>query len=174
MQFHIVPMTAAYANTILAWTYDGPYSFYDYHKSASHLLDSAKWGRSIFAVLNEAGQLVGELTLGFLDPSGEWLSQAAVDAGELQDCVLWIGFGMRPDLTGRGLGLSFVQACSTFAVDFARQHCNYTGEYIGLNVYQFNQRAVKVYERAGFETYWEGSRIIDGVEFITQRMRKKI
>ena len=174
MQFHITPMTHEQARAILAWTYDGPYSIYNYYKSTSHLLDPARWGKTLFAVLDENSQLAGELTVGFLTPSGEWTSQAAVEAGQIEGCTLWIGFGMRPALTGQGLGLAFVETCSAFAAVFARKRYHYAGDYIGLNVYQFNQRAIKVYERAGFQKYFEGSRIIEGREIKTQWMRKKI
>ena len=47
-----------------------------------------------------------------------------------------IGLGLRPDLTGRGRGGAFLE--------------NYSFEKIELDVASFNQRAVKVYERAGF------------------------
>jgi len=56
-----------------------------------------------------------------------------------------IGLGLRPDLTGRGLGLAFVGA----GMDFARQSFS-PGRFL-LSVALFNQRARRVYEKAGFE-----------------------
>lgn len=58
--------------------------------------------------------------------------------------VVEIGLAMRPDLTGRGLGLSFVQA----GLDFARHR--YAPTRFTLDVATFNVRAQRVYERAGF------------------------
>lgn len=55
-----------------------------------------------------------------------------------------IGLGLRPDLTGRGLGESFVRACLRFA-SAALGAQRYT-----LAVAALNRRAITVYERAGF------------------------
>ena len=53
---------------------------------------------------------------------------------------------MRPDLTGRGLGEEFVHA----GLRFAREV--YSPPAFRLTVAAFNRRAIRVYERAGFET----------------------
>jgi ribosomal-protein-alanine N-acetyltransferase len=58
--------------------------------------------------------------------------------------VIEIGLAMRPDLTGRGLGLSFVEA----GLNFARHR--YAPTRFTLDVATFNVRAQRVYERAGF------------------------
>jgi ribosomal-protein-alanine N-acetyltransferase len=55
------------------------------------------------------------------------------------------GLGQRPDLVGRGLGLEFFRA----GLDFARER--YRPRRVYLHVAEFNERARKVYERAGFE-----------------------
>jgi len=172
--YQIVPMTADLAQQVVTWKYDGPYAFYDYCNEADHILDTSEWGKTLFAVLDESGQLCGEVSFGFLDPADEWVAQEDMDAGRLENCILWIGFGLRPDLTGQGQGLAFVNACVAFAVQFARVQYHYLGEYIGLGVYQFNQRAIKVYERAGFEKFYEGCVVEGGNELKAQRMRKRI
>ena len=56
-----------------------------------------------------------------------------------------IGLGLRPDLAGVGLGLSFVEAAVRYATD------ELAAAEITLNVAAFNERAIKVYRRAGFE-----------------------
>jgi len=55
-----------------------------------------------------------------------------------------IGVGLRPDLTGRGLGLPFVRA----GLELARRRCH--PQTFSLYVATFNRRAITVYERAGF------------------------
>jgi ribosomal-protein-alanine N-acetyltransferase len=55
-----------------------------------------------------------------------------------------LGLGLRPDLTGRGLGASFIAA----GLEFGRER--FAPERFVLSVATFNERAIKVYERAGF------------------------
>ena len=56
-----------------------------------------------------------------------------------------IGLGMRPNITGNGFGLQFVNAGLAFSKE------KYGCKYITLSVATFNERAIKVYKRAGFE-----------------------
>lgn len=56
-----------------------------------------------------------------------------------------LGVGMRPDLMGHGLGLPLIQQ----GMDYARQRLR--PNTFSLNVATFNQRAITVYERAGFQ-----------------------
>ena len=53
---------------------------------------------------------------------------------------------MRPDLTERGLGAEFLRA----GLRFAREV--YSPPAFRLTVAAFNRRAIRAYERAGFET----------------------
>jgi ribosomal-protein-alanine N-acetyltransferase len=167
-------MNSELSRQVIAWEYPEPYALYSYANERDHIQEADEWGKSLFAVLDEGGQLIGEVSFGFLDFRDGWVPQADVDAGRLEGSILWIGFGMRPDLTGQGRGLAFVQACVDFAIRFARSQYGYSGEFIGLGVYQFNERAIKVYERAGFETFYEGSAVVQGKELKTQRMRRRV
>jgi ribosomal-protein-alanine N-acetyltransferase len=172
MNHRFVPMNQEYASTIVAtWKYDKEYSIYDYSNEADHMLDREGWGRGIFAVLNDADELIGELSLEFFDAQGQVTEYAQFgDADLVNGRELWIGFGLRPDLVGRGLGLDFVLAC----VDFAVQRYRYRGEYIRLGVAMFNQRAVKTYERAGFQAFEHEAGEIAGKTLDCVHMRKRI
>ena len=55
-----------------------------------------------------------------------------------------IGLGLHPDLTGRGLDGSFLQARLDYAC------ARFSPERFTLSVATFNTRAITVYERAGF------------------------
>ena len=56
-----------------------------------------------------------------------------------------VELGMRPDLTGRGLGAEFVLAVLRFSKD------DYSPPTFRLTVAAFNLRAVRMYERVGFD-----------------------
>ena len=131
MEFAIRAMTAADADAIAAWRYPGEYSFYNADadpEDLAELLNPAEWGHRYFAV-GETGQgeLVGLLVVKLTGPAAE------------------IGLGLRPDLTGHGLGEPFVRVCLRFATS-ALGAQRYT-----LAVAAFNRRAITVYERAGFQ-----------------------
>ena len=102
------------------WAYDPPYDFYD----GRH--ESVRDPDRYFGAFDETGSLVGHYYY------------------ELQDDVLVYGLGMRPDLTGRGSGLEFFRA----GLEFGRER--FRPARIVLAVAAFNERAIKVYERAGF------------------------
>lgn len=124
-------MTAADAHTVASWRYPGEYSFYDADADPgdlAELLDPAEWGRRYFAADDRAERSLA----GFL-------------MVKLTGRVAEIGLGLRPDLTGRGLGEPFLRTCLRFA-SAALGATSYT-----LAVAAFNRRAITVYERAGFQ-----------------------
>ena len=55
-----------------------------------------------------------------------------------------VGLGLRPDLTDAGMGLDYLLA----GLQFARERFSPTR--FTLAVATFNERAIRVYERAGF------------------------
>ena len=131
MKFVFAPMTEKHANDIANWHYDGVYSFYDMAADTDDLrifADTANWHNVIRAVLNEDDELVG------------WASF------HTENDEFWLSLGLRPGLTGQGLGEEFVTQCIEYAVSQYRlpEHT------IKLAVALFNQRAIKVYQRAGF------------------------
>ena len=126
--FHFARLSQEEAEAIAEWRYPEPYSFYDWTADADdlrELLDPALRGEAYWAV-KDGDELVGYFSL---KPKGEDVE---------------IGLGLRPDLTGRGLGAEFLAA----GLEFARQR--FAPERFTLAVATFNERAIKVYERAGF------------------------
>ncbi len=128
MSYRIRPMTAADAEAVAAWRYPGEYRFYDVDQDPddlAELLDAREWGTRYFAA-DAGGRLAGHF--------------AFTRDGD----AVKLGLGLRPDLTGRGLGAAFLRAGLDFAADrFGTQRCT-------LAVAAFNHRAITVYERAGF------------------------
>ena len=124
----IAAMTQHEAKVISTWEYQAPYDFYnapaDEHDLAE-LLDPAQRAGRYFSV-HATGELIGFV-------------QLRSDG----DAVV-VGLGLRPDLTGRGLGQSFLEASLAFA------RGQFAPARFRLSVATFNERAIKVYERAGF------------------------
>ncbi len=130
MLFIFRSMNERDARTIARWHYQEPYTFYDMDQDAddlAELLDPRSWTETYYSVVDEQGGLVGFFAL--------------KRDGEIVD----VGLGLRPDLTGRGIGLPFLLA----GLDFARATLSPTT--FRLAVATFNRRAIRVYERAGFE-----------------------
>ena len=119
------------------WHYNGKYAFYDMEADEEDLeefLDPVLRGNSKY-IVTQHQDLIGFISVNQTDP---------------QTCD--IGLGMRPDLTGKGLGTEFLKEGMEF-VKYA-----YQPKKITLSVATFNQRAIKVYHKLGFEdgeTFWQ-------------------
>lgn len=101
MQFMFRPMNEGDARAIAGWHYQEPYTFYDMDQDPddlAELLNPRSWPEIYYAVVKEQGELVGFFSF--------------KRDGDIVD----LGLGLRPDLTGRGIGLPFLLA----GLDFAR------------------------------------------------------
>ncbi len=140
----IAPMSQADAEAMATWRYPGEYAFYDADyipADLAELLDPQLRGDGLFAAHAPGGELEGFVEL------------KPRDGGAVE-----IGLGLRPDLTGRGLGAAFTAA----AIELARGR---GAERITLAVAAFNLRATRVYERAGFIETGRHMRHIAGQEW---------
>lgn len=143
--YTFAPLTPADVAAISTWRYDGPYSIYsmggdpdDPDEDPGELLDRRS---PYYAVRGVEGHLVG--FFGYGTAAEPWdHAEPTLYANAAR--MLAVGLGMRPDLTGRGLGLAFVRAGLEFAVE------QFAPASFHLYVYPWNLRARRVYERAGF------------------------
>jgi RimJ/RimL family protein N-acetyltransferase len=127
----IEPATPADIAAFDAYRYEPPYDFYNGED------DPVQNPERFFAARDSEGGLVGF-----------YYFDLKADAVEY-------GLGLRPDLTGRGLGLAFFRR----GLEFARERFGTTK--IVLNVAAFNERAIRVYERAGFRRTGEHVRTFE-------------
>jgi [ribosomal protein S18]-alanine N-acetyltransferase len=116
----VAPLQGDDAAVLDGWRYEPPYDFYNGED------DPVENPERFFLVRDDTGDL-----LGF------YYFEERPDAVE-------IGLGLRPDLTGRGLGLQFFLD----GVSFAKR--TFGEKHVVLNVAAFNDRAITVYRRAGF------------------------
>jgi ribosomal-protein-alanine N-acetyltransferase len=129
VRFEFTKMSEEEAQEIARWRYVPPYDFYDSVSDPddlAELLDPLRRGDDYFSAFDEKGALVG-------------LFQFKRDGK-----VVEVGLSLRPDLTGKGLGHGFLLA----GLDFARR--SFSPNIFRLSVATFNERAIKVYEGAGF------------------------
>lgn len=139
-EFTFALMEEADARAICAWSYEAPYAIYNRSASEDGLAEMLDRRSPHYAARNDDGELVGFFCYG---------TSAQVWGNEMpdlydEDMTIDIGLGMRPDLTGKGLGLAFVHS----GLDFARAY--FRPQSLRLFVLAFNERAICVYERAGF------------------------
>ena len=123
-----------------SWRYPPPYDFYN--GDADPVLNPERY----FEALDEAGELIGFY---YFEPNPPDLDY---------------GLGLRPDLAGHGLGLQFFRTGLAFARD------RYEPRRVFLHVAAFNERARRVYERAGFQVVSSHVRTFErfgDVEFLT-------
>jgi RimJ/RimL family protein N-acetyltransferase len=124
----IAEWSEAYAREVESWRYEPPYDFYD----ASSDPDDAAQARDpamrehYRAVVGEDGEL----------EAFWWLDR--------HEDVVEVGLGLRPDLTGRGLGEEVVRA----ELDYAREQ--WAPRTFRLFVTVWNERAIRLYQRLGF------------------------
>jgi ribosomal-protein-alanine N-acetyltransferase len=152
MKYNFKQMNKEYAEEIAyQWKYKGVYSFYDITADEDDLeefLDPNEWENS-FVVLNENEQLIGFYSYYF------------------KGKIMWIGFGLKPELTGKGYGADFVDA----GIEFGIKKYNYDRDYLMLAVAKFNQRAVKVYQKLGFKILEKYLQETNGGEYEFYKMK---
>ncbi|MEJ2209990.1 MAG: GNAT family protein [Anaerolineae bacterium] len=112
-------------------------------------------GNAYYAICNGEGELVAYCCFG-PDARGPGGDYGPAAGGQALD----VGLGVRPDLTGQGRGGEYVQA----VLDFAR-HC-WSPAALRVTVAEFNQRAQRVWEKAGFRQVQRFGRTADGMPFV--------
>lgn len=138
MELSIIDMKIEDAKEISRWTYEEPYSLYSMDGSndtIEELMDG-----SYYTVLN-GKNIIGYYCYG---------KSAQVPGGRTEGLynntdALDIGLGLRPDLTGKGIGGEFVLKGIEFGIN------KYKPSMVRLTVAAFNKRAISVYKKVGFE-----------------------
>src|SRR4249919_209263 len=123
---NVRPLTPSAVQEMSSWRYPGRYATYNLGDVGSLKGSWAVW---------EGEVLVGHCCFG---------AEARVPGVEAEDGTVDVGYGMRPDLVGQGLGPRFVSAILDFAVrEFAPRR-------LRLLVLGWNERSRRVAERLGF------------------------
>ncbi len=132
LSVRIVPMTAAYAADITGWRYPAPYDCYDMTGADPGFLLDPENG---FFALTDDDALIGFRSFG---PDGQ------VPGGSYDSSALDTGGGLRPELTGQGLGRRAIWT----GLEFGRER--FSPAAYRVTVAAFNGRALRVVEALGF------------------------
>ncbi|WP_249870652.1 GNAT family N-acetyltransferase [Oceanobacillus saliphilus] len=152
MSLKVVKMNQHAAVEALCWKYEKPYDFYNNILTSNAILELLS--NHYYGVQDDYNNLIGFFCTG---------RSAQVPAGNLlgayeEDCVD-VGIGMKPELTGKGKGYEFFTHILSFVCE------KHKDKDIRLTVATFNERAIHLYEKFGFER----KRLFhsDDTEFIT-------
>lgn len=135
LEFSTRKMTEQYAIEILGWKYEQPYELYNNVLSGEAILELTR--HSYKAILSEMK------VVGFYCTGIDAQVSAGHEVGAYQDDCIDIGLGMRPNLTGKGLGTKFLHYI------LKELQAEYKG-CIRLTVADFNKRAIHLYEKFNF------------------------
>lgn len=128
----IASLTRAHAEDLATWAYDPPYDVYDMvGADPGELLDPALGFHAVLA----GDELIGFRSFG---PDGQ------VPGWDYDDSALDTGGGLRPSLTGQGLGRAVIAA----GLDFGR--AQFAPAAFRVTVAGFNARARRTVESLGF------------------------
>jgi [ribosomal protein S18]-alanine N-acetyltransferase len=130
VEVSIRPLTTDDVRAMQTWRYPPPYDRYNLAADPGDvdiMLTAADAGEGWFAADDaETGELVGFFEFA---PLGDEVE---------------IGLGLRPDQTGRRLGPAYIESGLAFARD------RWAPTRFALDVYPWNERAIRAYEHVGF------------------------
>ena len=151
--FSFRSMDEVSARDIAAWRYPPPYDLYncdpaDVETQVKTFLNPTN---HYFTVWNDQTDRIAFRCFG---------PDAQVPGGDYRAPALDMGGGLRPDLTGQGLGAPVLQAAFTFA-----RH-TFDPPAFRATVAAFNQRALRVCKRVGYRPVQRFQHAGSGREFV--------
>ncbi len=156
IEFTFAPLDEPAARAILAWRYAGEYALYNLPPDAAdaHLRAFLDPLNGYYALTDEGGALLAFCCFG---------AAAQVAGYAYREPALDIGLGLRPDLTGRGHGLDYVNVVIAFAAEA------FGPPALRVTIAAFNVRAQRVWQKAGFRPAGAFARPSDGRAFVVLR-----
>ena len=131
----IRPVTEEDVTDFAEWRYEPPYDGYSINQPVDEAVAYFLLPETNGHVILRDGELAAFCTFG---------ADARVPGGDYSGGGLDIGLGVRPSLTGQGLGSSFVEA----VIDFAGQA--FDDHRLRVSIAVDNERALRVWTMAGF------------------------
>ena len=153
MPYIFSPMNEESARKILNWRYDKSLYFYNPNPSKIEetLQDFLNPENAYYSIFNNRNQLIAYCCFG---------ADARVKGGNYDIEALDIGFGISPNLSRRGITFRIIKA----VYEFAKSH--FSATLFRVTVAEFNQQALRLYEKAGFKQVMKFQRKQDGMYFL--------
>jgi RimJ/RimL family protein N-acetyltransferase len=143
----IAALTRAHAEDLATWSYEAPYDVYDMAGvDPDELLDPEAGFHAVLA----GDELIGFRSYG---PDGR------VPGWDYDDTALDTGGGLRPSLTGQGLGRAVI------AAGLEHGRARFAPAAFRVTVASFNLRALRTVESLGFEHVGSFAGARDGRQF---------
>lgn len=147
-----LPTDEASARKFLGWKYEHPYEIYNYSpehfaEDLAYHLDPANNMHSMY----RGDELVGYCSYG---------RDAQVPGGDYSEEALDIGMMIKPELTGQGQGSNYANAVIQNGIS------KYHPRKLRVTILESNLRAIRVWEKNGFQTAKSFSREKDNLGFV--------
>ncbi len=151
--YKLRPATKADIQQIFAWRYPPPYDIYNLGENVTdadlaYYLDPRY---QYHVLLDDTGTVVAFCSFG---------ADGQVPGGDYSADALDIGLGVRPDRTGQGEGITYVNQ----VVDFAL--ATFIPPALRVTIAAFNHRAQRVWQNAGFVEVSRFGRERDQMSFV--------
>mgnify|MGYP001794546662 CR=1 FL=1 len=141
------------ARMIINWCYDESLNFYNHHLSEieATVQEFLNPENAYYNIFNKNNELIAYCCFG---------TDARVKGGNYDIEALDIGFGINPNLIRRGITFRIIDA----VFDFAQSHFSTT--LFRVTVAEFNNQALRICKKAGFQQIQKFQRKQDGIYFL--------
>ena len=150
------PAEKKHARKFVSWQYEPPYNVYNC--SPEEIGDAVQYNidpaNNVYAMFNQHEELIGYCSYG---------KDAQVPGGDYSEEALDIGLMIKPELTGQGMGSDFAREVIQNGID------KYVPKKLRVTIAAFNKRAMRVWERNGFQQIQNFIRDGDGMEFVIMK-----
>jgi len=145
-----------HAREFVNWRYEPPYDVYNC--PPEEIGDAVQYNidptNNVYAMLDQNEELIGYCSYG---------KDAQVPGGDYSEEALDIGLMIKPGLTGQGLGTGLAEGVITNGVR------KYKPKKLRVTIAAFNKRAMRVWEKNGFQQTQKFNRKNDDLEFVIMK-----
>ena len=147
------PAEKKHAREFVLWEYEPPYDVYNC--APEELGDAVQYNvdpaNNVYVMFNQDDEMIGYCSYG---------KDGQVPGGDYGEEALDIGLMIKPELTGQGMGTALASKVIKNGID------KYDPKKLRVTISAFNKRAIRVWEKNGFEQIQTFKREGDGMEFV--------